>query len=354
MKVLFSGGGTLGSVTPLLAIYEAVKEAYPECEFVWVGTNSGPERELVEKEGIRFISITSGKLRRYFSLLNFVDIAKIKIAMIQSFFLLNKERPDMCISAGAYVSLPIHFVARLKRIPTWVHQLDIKPGLCNKIMSKWARLVTTSVEESGKSFPKYKVRELGALVRKDILDGSKERARENFKLKSDLSVVFVLGGGTGARRVNELIVEALPNLEGACQVVHLSGRDRDQSKLEEAKNKFGNYQFHKFLTKEIKDLYAVADVVVARGGFGTLSELAALNKPTILIPKAGHQEDNVKFFVDKNALLALDEETTTGELLAEKIKETLKQNNLGERLSTALPMARGEDIMKSFELVLHE
>jgi len=199
MKILFSGGGTLGPVTPLLGIYEAVKTKYPQAEFVFVGTKNGPERQLVEKYNIKFITISSGKWRRYFSGWNFFDWFKILFACLQSSVLLLKEKPSIVITAGGFVSVPVHLAAWLHGIPSWVHQQDTRVGLANKIMARFATQITVALKDSIKFFSSKKTVWLGNPVRADIYLGSLENARNVFNLNL-ICQQFLLPAGERARK----------------------------------------------------------------------------------------------------------------------------------------------------------
>jgi len=156
MKIIFSGGGTLGPVTPLLAIYDIVKTAHPEAQFLWVGTKRGPERELVEQKGIRFITLSSGKFRRYLSIWNITDIVRIIIGFFQSIEIIRKESPGLCVSAGGFISTPLHWAAWFLGVPTWIHQQDVKVGLSNKLMAPFAKVITTALSKNVADFSKKK------------------------------------------------------------------------------------------------------------------------------------------------------------------------------------------------------
>ncbi|MEK7623695.1 MAG: UDP-N-acetylglucosamine--N-acetylmuramyl-(pentapeptide) pyrophosphoryl-undecaprenol N-acetylglucosamine transferase [Patescibacteria group bacterium] len=354
MKIIFSGGGTLGPVTPLLAIHESIKEAYPDASIVWVGTALGPEKALVHKQGIRFVTISSGKFRRYLSPWNLTDILRIIIGFFQSLVLLWKEDPDCCISAGGFISVPLHTAAWLLGIPTWIHVQDVRPGLAIEFMAPLARLITVSLKENVKKFPKRKVVWLGNPVRRSVFSGSRDAGIKRFDLDSALPTVFVLGGGTGSLRVNQLFAEALGHIAGSCNIIHLSGKERPHEMIDRAATIFPHYHTYQFFTDEMADAYAVADVVVARAGFGTLAELALLKKAAILIPKGGHQEENVDMLIRSNAALSLNEKAANGYELAQMIKKLLidagKRKQLGDRLHELLPAADTaviKDMLKS-------
>ncbi len=332
MKIIFSGGGTLGPVTPLLAVAEAYSEKYPDTEYVWIGTKNGPEKDFVEKHNIRFVALTSGKWRRYFSFWNISDLVLIVIAFFQSLFFLIKEKPALLVSAGGFVSVPLHWAGALLGIPEWIHQQDWQVGLANKLMAPFADTITVALKKNITEFSKNKTMWLGNPVRPQILKGDKERAKNRFNINSDLPVILAMGGGTGSFKINQMVVEAIAHLEGTCEIIHLSGKERPQESVEHASKFFSFYHHHPFFTDEMADAYAIAEIVISRGGFGSISEIAALSKPAILIPKPGHQYDNVKFIADEKAAIFIDERTADGNYLAKTIKELLDDDIEKKRL----------------------
>lgn len=348
MKIILSGGYTLGPVTPLLAIAEVIKKHHLDAKFLWIGTKTGPERALIEAQGIEFATITTGKLRKYFSFWNITDIFKIIVGFFQALKIVWKFEPDFCVSAGGFVSVPAHLAAWIYNAPSWVHQQDVIVGLANRIMAPLASIITTALESNVRCFSKKKTFWLGNPVRQDILAGDKARGFRLFNLKPNLPVVFATGGGTGSLKVNQLIVHAIQHLNGACQVIHLSGKERPQELVERAVQHFDYYQVHQFFTSEMKDAYAVADLIIARGGFGTLTEIAAWGKPAILIPKPGHQEDNVAFLEQAEAVMLIDERTADGNALARVVKELLaddiKRKQMVMAMQKFLPVADEKNI----------
>lgn len=349
VKIVFSGGGTLGPVTPLLALSEVIQEKYPDAQFLWVGTKKGPERPLIEQRQIPFRTISSGKFRRYISVWNVTDIARIGIGFFQSLYILWREQPSLCISAGGFISVPLHWAAWFLGIPTWIHQQDVRVGLANRLMAPVATKITTALEQSVHFFPKKKTQWLGNPIRQDVFKGNIEQARKVFQLDSSLPVVFATGGGTGSMRVNQLVVEAVQHLKSHAQIIHLTGKERPQELAERAKKHFDFYHVYQFFSEEMPHAYACADVVISRGGFGTITELAALGKPAILIPKPGHQVENVSYLKKAEAVILLSEQTADGYLLAKTIQDLLehpeKLHALGARLAAVLPPAKKEDIV---------
>ena len=356
MKILFSGGGTLGPVTPLLAIKDVIEEWNRHTKFFWIGTKNGPEETLVAEHGIPFQAIPAGKFRRYFSFLNLFDIVRVVAAFFKALRILLREYPDLCISAGGFVSVPVHAAAWFLGIPTWVHQQDVDVGLANRLMVPYATIITTSLAGTVARFPKRKTMWLGNPVRKEIFEGNKARAKKIFNLSGKLPVVLVMGGGTGSLRINQLIAEAVPHVVEHAEIIHLSGRERPQEMVTKTAELFPNYHVYQFLVSEMKDAYAAADIIVCRGGFGTLTEAAALEKPCIIIPKPGHQVDNVRFLDHGGAAILVNETTTDGLYVAKKIRELLGNPHGAELLAHTmheiLKTASSKDIVKICEHVI--
>jgi UDP-N-acetylglucosamine--N-acetylmuramyl-(pentapeptide) pyrophosphoryl-undecaprenol N-acetylglucosamine transferase len=350
MKIMFSGGGTLGSVAPLIAVAEIYKKYDPQAEFVWVGTKHGPENELVRQYQIPFLTIISGKLRRYISLWNFFDVFKIMAGFFQSLFLLWQEKPDLLITAGGFVSVPLHFSAFALGIPAWVHQQDFKVGLANRMMSYTADKITTALQETQKYFSEKKTEWIGNPVR-DLSVRSMSESRKKFNISEGAPVILTMGGGTGSARINQLFIEALSAWPREYHIIHLVGRERPRELQENAAKVFPNYHVYQFLKEEIKDAYAIADVIVSRAGFATLTEMAALGKSAILLPMAHtHQEVNAKLLADHQAAIVMDERMADGLKLTRTVVDLIAhpetRQYLGERLRTVLPPAKSAKIIE--------
>lgn len=322
MKVILSGGGTIGSVSPLLAVYEELKARQENVEVLWLGTKNGPEKKLVEAYQIKFKAISSGKLRRYFSFQNFIDPFKIIAGFFQSFFLLKKIRPNVVLSAGGFVSVPTAFAAYLLKIPVMIHQQDIRLGLANKLMIPFAKIITVTFEASLKDFPSNKTTVVGNPVRKDVLSGSKEEAYKFFKLEEGLPVVLIMGGGTGAAYINSLVAKSIKELASFCQVIHLTG-----GKVEKVYSD-PRYKAFDFLTSQMKNALAVSDLVVTRAGLSTLTELSALAKPSFIIPMPdSHQEENANEFFKNNAAAVASQKNLSPQGFTAAIKELLENTD---------------------------
>ena len=346
---MFSGGGTLGPVTPLLSIAETCKNAYPNTQFVWVGTKHGPEKEVVESYKIPFYPIGAGKWRRYWSWHNISDIFRIVVAFFQSLLLLWHERPDLLISAGGFVSVPLHWAGWLLGIPSWIHQQDIRVGLATRLMVPCAKKITVALEESLKQLPHKKTEWIGNPAR-DLTFADRAAARQFFKLTETDPVIFALGGGTGSQSVNEMVLHSLASLPKNYHIIHLTGKERSGEMAERAMNSFPNYHVYKFFTDEMKYAYAAADIIVARAGFGTLTELAALSKAAIIIPMAGtHQEENAQYLSEHKAAIVLHQELDNGLKLAKIIQRLIEFPNerlvLSTMLHGVLPQAKDRKIL---------
>ncbi len=356
MKIVFSGGGTLGPVTPLLAIYEALLAAYPDAHFVWVGTKNGPEKEIVEKVGISFFTIGAGKWRRYISFWNITDLIKIGIAFWQSFFFIIKERPDILISAGGFVSVPLHLAGACLGVPSWVHQQDIYPGLANKLMFPFAKRITTALKETAILLKKKRAEWIGNPSR-DLSVVSRDDSRKRLGIPPGVPVIFALGGGTGSTSINNIVIEALPHWPRDWHIIHLVGKERPQDFAKRAMDTFSNYHVYPFFIDEMKDAYAASTVVISRAGFGTLTELAALSKPAVILPMFDtHQEDNARYFFERGGIVMLEKGESNGLKLAHIISEimynTHMRDNLGRTLHAILPIVSREKIVAIFDSIV--
>ncbi|MDP2944610.1 MAG: UDP-N-acetylglucosamine--N-acetylmuramyl-(pentapeptide) pyrophosphoryl-undecaprenol N-acetylglucosamine transferase, partial [bacterium] len=330
------------SVAPLLAVAEELwkEPGDSDLRFVFVGTKSGPEREMVaafnkEIGPTEFIPLISGKWRRYFSLDNFLDIFKIIAAWFQCFGLLTKIHPDIINSAGAFVSVPLVWAAAYKKIPILIHQQDLRPGLANKLMAPRARAITVVFEKSLLDYgPKAVL--AGNPVRQLVNTQDENLVRKlkaEYSLDNSIPLVLFFGGGLGATGINRLVFKAASGLARNCQIIHLTGR----GKMPEDSNllKINNYHVLEFLDNhELATLMALADLVVARAGLGTLTELSYWRKPTILIPMPNsHQEDNAAYFAKERAALFMNQAELTPEKLTAAVKDVLADSSLKRELS---------------------
>lgn len=324
---MLSGGGTGGSVTPLLAVAEVLLAGRKDLEVVFVGTKQGPEKEMVAAfvgpRPLRFIPLSGGKWRRYFSWRNFFDLFRIGVAFFQAFQILRIEKPDVVVSAGSFVSVPLVWAAAFKKIPILIHQQDVRPGLANRLMAPFARAITVTFEKSLIDYgPK------AVLIGNPIKDLSSYQenlaaTRQKYQLGSQEPLLLVIGGGTGARAVNEIFFQIGVEANRDYRIIHLTGTGKLPG--QEVKKFPGNYQLLEFLPhEEVLALLAAADLVVSRAGLGVLSELAALKKASIIIPMPqSHQEDNAVLVKQAGAAVVFKQAEADPMVLKQAIHELL-------------------------------
>jgi len=344
-KILLTGGGTVGSVTPLLAVVDelsasakaSARQRREDFEFLWVGTRSGPEREIMKKEKITFKKIASGKLRRYFSLRNLFTPIWILIGFIQSIFIILKFRPNWIISAGGFVSVPVVWVGWLLGRKILIHQQDVRAGLANKLMAPFARVITVTFKKSLEDYGK-KAKWTGNPSRSGKLQVTSNKF---FKLKKGLPVVLILGGGTGAKFINDLVTDSVEELTEFCQIIHITGKGK-KSKMPTSIKNYNGYEFLHY--QQMTEAYIRADIVVSRCGLSTLTELSHLGKASILFPMPHtHQIENARLFETKSAAIVLDQPVLEKTFFVEKIKELLDDKSLRDSLhnNISLVIKRG-------------
>lgn len=335
MRILLSGGGTLGPVTPLLALAEHMEEGNG---FLWIGTADGPERAVVEAAGLRFASVPAGKIRRYADLRNVTDPFKNVAGTAAALAHVGAFRPDVHVTAGGFVSVPVAAAGKLRGVPLVVHQQDIVPVRSNLLMARLAAAVTASCAGAAEGFAAWTPTVVGNPVRRFVRAAGASAdvpgARRRLRLVPDLPVVLVLGGGTGALGLNRRLVEALDRLTAFCQVLHVTGG-------KEAAPERPRYRPVPFLGEELADAYVAADLVVSRAGWGTLGELAAVRKAALLVPLPDSpQEANARYLLDRNAADQLAERAAVAPLLARVVRKLLEdaeqRKTLGENLRAAL------------------
>jgi UDP-N-acetylglucosamine--N-acetylmuramyl-(pentapeptide) pyrophosphoryl-undecaprenol N-acetylglucosamine transferase len=335
--IAFAGGGTAGPVTPLLAVAAAVRALRPDARFLWIGTAHGPEGKLVAAAGIPFTAIPAGKLRRYWSWRNFLMPLEVLAGLWQAWRVLGRERPDAVVSAGGFVAVPVILAARLRRIPVHVHQQDLRPTLTNVLTAPRAASVSVAFEKSASDFRRSRPEVTGNPVRPEILAGSVEEARHLWNLESGVPTVLVLGGGTGAAGLNALVRKSLPALTASAHILHVAGPGKTDATVTNPR-----YRQFDLLTDLLPHAFAVADLVVTRAGLGTLSEIAVLGKPCIIVPMpASHQEENARYFADRGAGIYLDELEVFSKSFADLMLATLADRarlaSLGEAMRRMNP-----------------
>lgn len=338
MKIALVGGGTAGSVFPLIAVAQLLKKENHGYNFLFLGTRKGIEREIAGKNKFDFYWVPSGKWRKHFSLKNLTDIFVTLVGFIKAFFLLRKHRPAVVFSAGSFVSVPVAYAAKLLGIKIIIHQQDVLPGLSNKLIYPIADRLTVSVPESQKFFfqgsgilkrrrgGRKKIKVTGNPVRDDVCKGNEARARKIFNLSADMPVLLVLGGSSGAEKMNKLVYDAVQdhNLCKYFQTIHVTGQKSIRKTLQKQ-----NYHSFGFLTDQLADALKVSDIVISRAGFSTITELAACKKLSVIIPMPqSHQEVNGQYLFIKRAAAVLRQSTVTPENLVAFLRKLLFEYNL--------------------------
>ena len=318
--IILTGGGTAGHVTPNIALIPALQEK--SYKISYIGSYNGIEKQLIEELGIPYYGIASGKLRRYFDLKNFSDPFRVIKGYFQAKSLMKKLKPDVVFSKGGFVTVPVVIAAGKRHIPAIIHESDMTPGLANKISIPSATKVCCNFPETLSSLPAGKAVLTGSPIRQELLSGDKYRAREFLHFTSDKPVILVVGGSLGAVAVNNAIRAILPELLKDFQVIHLCGR----GKLDPSLNGTEGYAQFEYIKEELRDLFALTDIVISRAGANAICELLALHKPNLLIPLSanasrGDQILNARSFERQGFSMVLEEEELTNETLLSAVHD---------------------------------
>lgn len=344
-KIILTGGGTAGHVTPNIALLPALKEA--EFEISYIGSYHGIEKQLLKEQKIPYYGISSGKLRRYFDIKNFSDPLKVIKGFGQSIRLMRKLKPDIVFSKGGFVSVPVILAAKFCHVPSIIHESDLTPGLANKLAIPNAAKVCCNFPETLKYLPQDKAVLTGSPIRSELLSGNKENARRLCGFTKEKPVLFIVGGSSGSKFINDTIRGLLPELLKTYQVIHMCGKGN----IEAALDRTTGYKQFEYIGKELNDIFALADLVISRAGANSICELLALHKPNILIPLSanasrGDQILNAQSFEKQGFSVVIEEEIITPDKLLNIIHETYKNR---ERYVTAM---RQSSTINSVEKIL--
>lgn len=317
-RIVLTGGGTAGHVTPNIALIPRLKEL--DYDIHYIGSYEGIEKKLIEELEIPYYGISSGKLRRYFDLKNFSDPFRVLKGYGQARSLLKRLRPDVVFSKGGFVAVPVVLAAKQLHIPVIIHESDMTPGLANKLAIPSATKVCCNFPETLKYLPADKAVLTGSPIRKELLEGNKLAALEFCGFTANKPVLMIIGGSLGSANVNSAIRNILPALLEKFQVLHLCGAGKLDSSLDGTEG----YVQYEYIKKELADMFALADIVVSRAGANAICELLDLRKPALLIPlgsnaSRGDQILNAESFKSQGFCEVLPEENLTPELLTETI-----------------------------------
>ena len=319
-RIILTGGGTAGHVTPNIALLPRLKEL--QYDIHYIGSYNGIEKELIEPFGIPYHGISSGKLRRYFSLQNFTDPFRVIKGFSEAKKLIKLLEPDVIFSKGGFVSVPVVIAGKKCKVPAIIHESDMTPGLANKLSIPSAAKVCCNFPETVKLLPAEKAVLTGSPIRQELLSGSKSKAIEFTGLTSDKPVILIIGGSLGAAAVNQAVRNVLPELLKDFQVIHLCGKNKLDTSLQGVKG----YVQYEYIKDELKDLFALTDIVISRAGANAICELLALHKPNLLIPLSasasrGDQILNARSFERQGFSMVLEEEELTDESLLSAVHQ---------------------------------
>lgn len=344
-RIVLTGGGTAGHVSPNLAILPyLLKDGY---DVHYIGTRDGIERKMMDVEGVTYHIVKSGKLRRYFDWKNFTDPFRVIAGAFQASHLMRKLKPDVCFSKGGFVSVPVVVGARLHHVPTLCHESDLTPGLANKICSRFADQIATTFPECAEMLGKKGVF-TGTPLRDSLFEGDRAKGLSICGFDGSKPVLMMMGGSLGAQSVNKCLRECLDELTEEMDVIHICGKG---NLAEELKGKKGYVQFE-FVSEELPHLMAAADLILSRAGSNALCEFAALCKPMLLVPypkgaSRGDQILNAQSFEKRGLCKVLLQENMTKASLFEALKALYRDR---ETLTAALknnPAANGTQTILS-------
>lgn len=341
MRILFTGGGTGGHLSPIAAVARQLKKSTQDkgvdLKLYYLGP-SDFVANFLEKEDIKIRTILAGKLRRYFSFKTILDILKIPIGFLEAFWFVYIWMPDVVFSKGGYGSAPVVFTSWLYHIPVLIHESDAIPGLANRFGAKLAKRIALSFSSTKKYFPSRKTAVIGNPVRQELTQGSREEGREIFALKSDKPIILLMGGSQGAKAINEILFKLLSKLLEKYEIIHICG----QKNYEKCKERVGlplpkTYHLYPFLEEEqLKYAYILASLIVSRASAASVFEIAALGKPSILIPlptaASNHQRENAFEYAKSGATVVLEQANLTPHLFLTEISRILDNQELSQKM----------------------
>lgn len=341
MRVLVSGGGTGGHIYPALAIATSLRTQY-NAEILFLGSDDGLEKELVPAAGLRLVTVKAGKLRRYVSLETITGVMRVPLGMGQAVGIVRKFRPDVAFTSGGYVAVPAALASRVNGVPVLMHQQDVPPNLSNRLAAPLATRISVAFADSLPYFPARKTLLLGNPIRQVMLDvrGTSPRAaRAELGLDVETPLLLVTGGSQGARHLNQVVCQALPNLLERCQVLQISGKDLYNETRAQADSLLADldealrqrYRLVAYLNAEMPVALQASDLVLCRSGASTLTELAILGKPSVLVPLSPSvggpaQQENAAMFERKQAASVIADDILKPEILVERVLSIITSN----------------------------
>lgn len=343
-KVLLTGGGTAGHVTPNIALLPGLKKAGFEIRYI--GSYNGMERGLIEKEGIPYFGISTGKFRRYLSLKNLSDPFRVLKGYSEAVKIIRDYQPDVVFSKGGFVSVPVVFAAKKCHIPVIIHESDMTPGLANKLSIPSATKVCCNFPETLEKLPKEKAVLSGSPIRKELLSGDKKAGLSFTGLSAERPILLMMGGSTGSKIINQVLRESLPELLQQFQVIHLCGKGNLDSSLKSTKG----YVQYEYISKELKDLMAASDIILSRAGANAICELLALKKPNVLVPLSaavsrGDQILNAASFKRQGFSYVIQEEELQVSTLIKAVRDVYQNKTSYINAMSKSKQSNGVDII---------
>ena len=325
-KIILTGGGTAGHVTPNIALLPSLRELGFDIRYI--GTYNGMEKGLIEAQDIPYSGISSGKLRRYFDLKNFTDPFRVLKGYFEANRILKSYKPDIVFSKGGFVSVPVVAAAHRLHIPVVVHESDITPGLANKLCFPYAAKICCNFPETLNFLPKEKSVLTGSPIRAELLSGSRDNGLLLTGFSGSKPVLLIIGGSLGSVKINNAIRSCLSEILSTFDIIHICGKGN----LDDALTSTTGYKQYEYVSLELKDLFALSDIVISRAGANTICELLALKKPNILIPLSsaasrGDQVLNASSYKKQGFSYVLTEEELTDNSLIAAIHETYKNRD---------------------------
>lgn len=341
-KIILTGGGSAGHVTPNLALIPKLRELGYEIQYI--GTKDGIEKGIIENEKIKYHVISSGKLRRYLDIKNFTDPFKVLKGVWDAKKIIKKEKPNIVFSKGGFVSVPVVIGAYLNRVPVIAHESDITPGLANKISIPYCTKVCVTFPESLDNIKGKKGVLTGTPIREELFAGKREEGIKICGFKEDKRILLIIGGSLGSKFINDSIRSVLINILKDFNIIHICGKDNIDEKL---KSTAGYKQFE-YVKKELPHLMNAADIVISRAGANVIFELLALKKPNLLIPLSkkssrGDQILNAQSFKEAGYSMVLQEEELTSEILIKNLKMLYKDKDKYIKAMEKSPAQNGVD-----------
>ena len=348
-KIVLTGGGTAGHVTPNIALLPHLKEA--DFEIIYIGSYDGIEKRLIGDFDVPYYGISTGKLRRYFDVKNFTDPFRVLKGFAEAKKTLKNIAPDIVFSKGGFVSVPVVRAAASLGIPCIIHESDMTPGLANKLCIPVASKVCCNFPETFELLPKGKAVLTGSPIREELAKGSKEAGLNMCDFHNRKPVIMVIGGSLGAASINMCVRKALPVLLEKYQIVHICGKEKIDNLL---LNTPGYKQFE-YVKEELKDLFAMADIIISRAGANAICELLALKKPNLLIPLSakasrGDQILNANSFKNQGFSMVLDEDDLSEDTLikavdelftnCDKYRKAMEESNLTDSISKIMDLIK--------------